>query len=104
MYLPDVPAETHCAEAPAEAIGVAPTGYAESKWVSEEIIYKAASETTLLPLVVRVGQMCGGPAGAWNFQEWFPSMVQSAHVLGCIPDDTRVGLNQTMLPGHLHSQ
>lgn len=73
-----------------EAECVAPLGYAESKWVSEEILYSAACRTSLPILIVRLGQVCGGPDGTWPYLEWFPSMVQAAPVLGCFPDDARV--------------
>ncbi|EPQ59006.1 acetyl-CoA synthetase-like protein [Gloeophyllum trabeum ATCC 11539] len=66
------------------------TGYTESKWVSEEILLKAAAHTALDPMIVRVGQVCGGSDGAWNVQEWFPSIVQSGPILKCLPEDQRV--------------
>ncbi|KZT66436.1 hypothetical protein DAEQUDRAFT_739999 [Daedalea quercina L-15889] len=66
------------------------TGYSESKWVAEQILASAARATCLEVLIVRVGQVCGGPEGAWNAQEWFPAMVQSATKLGCFPDDPRM--------------
>ncbi|KZT07586.1 acetyl-CoA synthetase-like protein [Laetiporus sulphureus 93-53] len=68
------------------------TGYAESKWVSEQIMYAAGKKTVLDPLVVRVGQVCGGLDGTWNAHEWYPSLVQSAPRLGCFPDDHK-GIN-----------
>ncbi|KAI0926217.1 hypothetical protein AcV5_008731 [Taiwanofungus camphoratus] len=71
---------------PELAVGM---GYAESKWVSEQILYKAAEKSSLKTMVIRVGQICGGMDGAWNAHEWFPSMVQSAAKLGCFPDDNR---------------
>ncbi|KZT73185.1 acetyl-CoA synthetase-like protein [Daedalea quercina L-15889] len=81
--------EMLCAETSVEPDNVVSTGYAESKWVSEQILYSAAAKTPLRALVVRAGQICGGPDGAWNSHEWLPSMVQSAPALGCFPDDTR---------------
>ncbi|PCH34918.1 NAD(P)-binding protein [Wolfiporia cocos MD-104 SS10] len=71
---------------PHVAIG---TGYTESKWVSEQIICHAISETSLKALIVRVGQLCGTSDGTWNLHEWFPSMVQSTLTLGCFPSDPR---------------
>ncbi|KAH9841056.1 uncharacterized protein C8Q71DRAFT_436612 [Rhodofomes roseus] len=71
---------------PAVAVG---SGYSESKWVAERILMEAAEKTSLETLVVRVGQICGAPDGAWNAHEWFPSMVQSAPILGCFPDDPK---------------
>ena len=60
--------------------------------MSEELVYAASRMTQLDGLVVRVGQLCGGKAGAWATSEWFPCMVQSASKsgLGCFPDDDRV--------------
>jgi len=64
-------------------------GYSESKWVAEAILAEARAQTTLQPLVVRVGQLCGGPNGAWNIKEWVPALVQSAETVQCIPQDDR---------------
>ncbi|KAH9934352.1 uncharacterized protein B0H18DRAFT_556620 [Fomitopsis serialis] len=66
------------------------SGYSESKWVAERILMEAAGKTGLEVLVVRVGQICGGPDGVWNVHEWFPAIVQSAAKLGCFPDDSKV--------------
>ena len=64
---------------PGSAVGL---GYGESKWVAEQIL------DSLLPSVsiVRLGQMAGGPNGAWNAKEWFPAIVLSAPHLKCLPD------------------
>lgn len=72
---------------PQVAVG---TGYSESKWVAERVLTQAAQTKSLEALIVRVGQVCGGPNGAWNAHEWFPAVVQSAHKVGCFPDDPRV--------------
>ncbi|PCH42369.1 acetyl-CoA synthetase-like protein [Wolfiporia cocos MD-104 SS10] len=77
-------------ETPSKADYAVGTGYAESKWVSEQILYEAAARTLLDPMVVRVDQVTGGLDGSWNAHEWFPAMVQSALHLGCFPDDHRV--------------
>lgn len=66
------------------------SGYSQSKWVAEQILYAAAAKTALDPVVVRVGQVSGGPCGAWAANEWYPIMVQSAIQLGCYPEDPRV--------------
>lgn len=81
------------AEGPLEPDLAIGTGYAESKWVSEQTLYAAASKTSLDTLVVRVGQVCGGLDGLWNTHEWFPTLVQSATKLGCFPDDDKVRLS-----------
>ncbi|KAJ7167454.1 male sterility protein-domain-containing protein, partial [Mycena filopes] len=61
-------------------------GYTESKWIAEEILRKAQEATALRGVAVRVGQLSGGPNGAWNINEWVPALVQASAVLGCIPD------------------
>ncbi|KAF4618234.1 hypothetical protein D9613_011556 [Agrocybe pediades] len=66
------------------------TGYTESKWVSEEILVDASKRTQLNSVIVRVGQLSGGLNGCWNTAEWFPSLVQSAQTLGCLPTDEKV--------------
>ncbi|KAH8110855.1 acetyl-CoA synthetase-like protein [Phellopilus nigrolimitatus] len=63
---------------PDTAIGA---GYTESKWVSEHILQVASEKTPLSASVVRCGQMSGGPSGAWNTHEWFPSLVKSSIAL-----------------------
>ncbi|KIJ41947.1 hypothetical protein M422DRAFT_229444 [Sphaerobolus stellatus SS14] len=65
------------------------TGYTESKWVSEQILGKVWETTPLKPLTVRVGQLCGGPNGAWNTREWLPSLVHSATVVKCLPTEDK---------------
>lgn len=87
----DLPCSEVGPEHPIESELAVGMGYAESKWVSEQILYKAAEKSSLKTMVIRVGQICGGMDGAWNAHEWFPSMVQSAAKLGCFPDDNRVG-------------
>ncbi|THV08167.1 acetyl-CoA synthetase-like protein [Dendrothele bispora CBS 962.96] len=65
-------------------------GYAQSKWVSEQIMQAAASTAGLRATVVRLGQACGSPNGSWNSKEWLPAIVRSAPYLKCIPDDNRL--------------
>ncbi|PBL02838.1 acetyl-CoA synthetase-like protein [Armillaria gallica] len=74
------------------------TGYSESKWVSEELLRLVSG---LRYLVVRVGQLAGGPRGTWNPKEWVPSMIQSSTVLGCLPDDEQL---VSWLPVHMAAQ
>ncbi|KAK0469076.1 acetyl-CoA synthetase-like protein [Desarmillaria tabescens] len=61
-------------------------GYSESKWVGEQMLYRAAKETSLRPLVVRVGQVAGGVDGSWNTSDWIPAIVKSSRALGCLPE------------------
>ncbi|KAH8110860.1 acetyl-CoA synthetase-like protein [Phellopilus nigrolimitatus] len=82
-YSKDEPGPEEPLATPDTAIG---TGYAESKWVSEHIIQIASEKTPLSATVVRCGQMTGGPSGAWNTHEWFPSLIKSSIALGMLPD------------------
>ncbi|TDL22685.1 acetyl-CoA synthetase-like protein [Rickenella mellea] len=68
---------------PSVAIG---SGYGESKWIAERILEEAGKNTTLAPVVVRVGQLCGSTKhGSWNASEWFPSIVLSHKEVCCLP-------------------
>ncbi|KAG7093077.1 putative NRPS-like protein biosynthetic cluster, variant 2 [Marasmius oreades] len=73
---------------PQTALG---NGYAESKWVSEEIVLRASRERGLCAVIARVGQVCGSSEnGAWSTQEWAPALIQGSAKLGCIPTDGRI--------------
>ncbi|KAJ7191755.1 hypothetical protein B0H12DRAFT_1039746 [Mycena haematopus] len=93
-----ITSETSLTEATIDPKVAAGTGYQQSKWISEEILRKTIEATPLKSLVVRVGQLCGGPNGAWNIQEWLPALVQSAKVVGCVADDDR---DVSWLPVHI---
>ncbi|GJJ11568.1 putative NRPS-like protein biosynthetic cluster [Clathrus columnatus] len=66
------------------------TGYNESKWISEQILETASVETSLEPVIVRVGQLCGGINGNWNIREWFPALVKVSEVLKVLPENEGV--------------
>ena len=66
----------------AAAVG---SGYGESKWVAEALLIEAATSTPLHVVIVRTGQVSGGLNGYWNSSNWFPSMIQSASCVGCLP-------------------
>lgn len=66
-------------------------GYSEAKWVGEQMLYNAAKETTLRPIVLRVGQIAGGVNGGWNTSDWVPAMIKSSVALGCLPVFEGVG-------------
>lgn len=72
-------------EAPVEADVAVGSGYGESKWVAESILWLAGRQTVLKPIVARVGQVSGGVNGCWNASEWIPSIVQSAAFVKCLP-------------------
>ncbi|KAH9928993.1 hypothetical protein B0H21DRAFT_700203 [Amylocystis lapponica] len=60
-------------------------GYAQSKYVVEEVLANArdlGKDVT----TVRIGQICGSSqSGTWNTSEWVPSLVKSSISLGCWP-------------------
>lgn len=66
------------------------SGYSESKWVAENVLKAAASQTALRPTIVRIGQISGGTNGCWNTTEWLPAMVLSTKNVGCLPDSAQV--------------
>lgn len=67
-------------------LGAVGAGYTESKWVTEEILVTAAEATPLRPIIIRVGQLSGGPNGCWKPSQWVPSIIRSAITLGSLPD------------------
>ncbi|KAF9238274.1 male sterility protein-domain-containing protein [Melanogaster broomeanus] len=73
------------AEAPVNSYDAAGSAYGESKWVGEQILTTAASQTPLQPIVVRVGQMCGAVNGRWGEGERFPMIVKLSAELGALP-------------------
>ena len=65
------------------------TGYAEAKFVSEQILARACTVSSLKVRICRIGQVAGPTTskGCWNMSEWFPSLIQTAIYLGAIPKD-----------------
>ena len=67
-----------------------PNGYADSKYVAEQIIEYAASKMSPGSSLAfaRVGQIAGAVNhnGMWNKAEWFPSMVLSSLQIGALPE------------------
>lgn len=62
------------------------SGYSESKWVCESILSAASSSTSLMPIIIRVGQLSGvSTSGFWNAKEWVPALFKSSIQLGCLP-------------------
>jgi thioester reductase-like protein len=63
-----------------------PTGYAQSKLVSEHICVKAIAETGLPAYILRVGQIVGDTKhGVWNSSEAVPLMLQTSKTIGSLP-------------------
>ncbi|KAJ7153225.1 hypothetical protein C8R46DRAFT_1357140 [Mycena filopes] len=75
----------------AEAKTAAGQGYAESKWVTEQMLEVVADIAGLDAVIIRPGQLSGGTGGAWKTSEWFPTLLLSSQVLGCLPE----------IPGHI---
>lgn len=66
-----------------------PNGYAESKYVCENLLaYAAQRLSTNQMSFVRVGQIAGAVyrRSVWNKAEWFPSLIISSRHIGAIPD------------------
>ncbi|KAF5339742.1 hypothetical protein D9611_009173 [Ephemerocybe angulata] len=96
--LPEPTAFEIAVEDPSVAIS---TGYSESKWVAEQIVSCASEETTLSPLIIRLGQLSGGRNGYWTRKEWIPRIVCSSEYLGCLPQNPGV---VSWLPIHVAAQ
>ena len=50
----------------------------------------AAEKTSLIPVIVRVGQVSGGVNGSWNPLEWIPGIVQSVALTRSLPSFGKV--------------
>lgn len=68
----------------------ASNGYAESKYIAEQIIEYTAQKLSSSGALAfaRVGQLAGAVnhPGIWSKDEWFPSMIISSVHLGVLPD------------------
>lgn len=70
------------------------TGYSESKWVVERLLQVVTAKTSVRPVSVRIGQLSGSEAnGAWNHDDWLPSLVKSSVYLKCMPTMNKVRTN-----------
>ncbi|KAF8132584.1 hypothetical protein EV363DRAFT_1583468 [Boletus edulis] len=72
-------------EGPVDACDAAGGAYGESKWVGEQILAVAASETPLRPIIIRVGPLCGASNGRWREEAHFPMIVHLGVTLGALP-------------------
>ncbi|PLB54119.1 NRPS-like enzyme [Aspergillus steynii IBT 23096] len=63
-------------------------GYGESKHVSERICLEASRRSSVPTSIFRVGQIAGPTTkeGAWNVDEWVPTLVKTSKSLGKVPD------------------
>lgn len=78
---------------PEQALGdfavAEPMGYAQSKLLGELLFLDANRRFSVPVTICRVGQVAGPvktELGAWNLNEWFPSVMNSAKALGKLPD------------------
>ena len=58
-----------------------PTGYAEAKYLAEQLLYQAQTKSSIAVSVCRISQIAGPVLrtdGQWNRREWFPSMITSS--------------------------
>lgn len=72
-------------EGPVGACDAAGGVYGESKWVGEQILAAAASETPFRPIVIRIGPLCGAANGRWREEAHFPMIVHLGVALGALP-------------------
>ncbi|KAH9937867.1 acetyl-CoA synthetase-like protein [Epithele typhae] len=83
------PASRHISEDTLDhgAEAAAGLGYSESKWVAEQLLARASSESGLRTIIARVGQLSGDRrVGAWNTKEWVPALARLSQLAGCVPD------------------
>ena len=78
-------------EGPVNACDAAGGMHGESKWVGEQILVAAASETPLRPIIVRVGPLCGAANGRWREESHLPTIVHLGVALGALPKIDEVG-------------
>lgn len=61
-------------------------GYAQSKWVAEQILASAATKAQIPVRIARLGQVCGDTMeGLWNPSEAIPTIVRTAVTQGVLP-------------------
>ena len=64
-------------------------GYAEAKWVCEQLMTAAAQELgdSVEFKVIRVGQVTGSDkSGYWNPKEHIPQLLRASQDIGALPD------------------
>ncbi|KAK0105234.1 hypothetical protein ONS95_004375 [Cadophora gregata] len=63
-------------------------GYAESKFMCEQLLDRFTTASGVTTAVLRTGQIAGPITknGMWNKQEWLPSIIASSKHLGILPE------------------
>lgn len=76
-------------ESPLIDLNLASMGYGQSKLIGDLILQQARLNLGVPTAVVRVGQISGprNGKGAWNKQEWLPTIISSSVSLGQLPTD-----------------
>ncbi|KAG7107450.1 Non-canonical non-ribosomal peptide synthetase ascB like protein [Verticillium longisporum] len=66
-----------------------PMGYAEAKWVCEQMLAQVSQELRdeVEPVVVRIGQLSGPESGegVWKTAEHIPALVKASQIVGGLP-------------------
>lgn len=63
-------------------------GYAQSKWVAEQLLASAAAQAEIPVRIARLGQVCGDSVeGLWNPTEAIPTIVRTAVTQGVLPGE-----------------
>ncbi|KAL8994550.1 MAG: hypothetical protein Q9169_005514 [Polycauliona sp. 2 TL-2023] len=64
-------------------------GYAEAKWVCEQVVESAYNslQSEMEPMIVRIGQLSGSQtSGYWSTKEHFAALVKASKTIGYLPD------------------
>ncbi|EJD52051.1 acetyl-CoA synthetase-like protein [Auricularia subglabra TFB-10046 SS5] len=62
------------------------SGYGESKWISDQILARAANEIGLSVTTIRISQLSGIRGnGSWNTSDWVPQVLRASAALGAVP-------------------
>ncbi|RGP62903.1 acetyl- synthetase [Fusarium sporotrichioides] len=67
---------------------VGSNGYAQSKYVAQRILLKAAESAGVRASIVRLGQIAGPTEdvhGVWKRSEWLPQVLRTSVSLGAVP-------------------
>jgi thioester reductase-like protein len=69
-------------------LATAPMGYAEAKWVCEQLLncMERQNRDKFDPIIVRIGQLSGAEgAGLWKVEEHFPALVKMSQRVSALP-------------------
>lgn len=80
-------------------------GYAQSKWVAEQLLASAAAQAEIPVRIARLGQVCGDSVeGLWNPAEAIPTIVRTAVTQGVLPGEDEVDEELQWLPADVAGQ